>query len=63
MRGQTAADHVGHLPDPLGRVNDFSTRLENKIIDPGDEVGRNEGDVDCRERMGGLLNYYYHRAA
>ena len=37
--------------------------LENKIIDPGDEVGRAEGDVDCGERLGGLLRYYHREAA
>ena len=36
--------------------------LENKLIDPGDEVGRSVGDVACRERLGGMLRYY-HRAA
>ncbi len=36
--------------------------LENKIIDPGDEVGTDQGNVERRERLGGLLNYY-HRAA
>ena len=29
--------------------------LENRIIDPGDEVGRATGDVRCRERLGGML--------
>ena len=33
--------------------------LENRIIDPGEEVGRDEGVIDCRERLGGLLRYYY----
>lgn len=36
--------------------------LEHKIIDPGPEVGRTEGEIACRERLGGLLQYY-HRAA
>ncbi len=33
------------------------------IIDPGDEVGRSQGDVECREHVGGLLRYYYRAAA
>ena len=33
------------------------------IIKPGDEVGRDEGDVQCRERLGGILKYYYRDAA
>jgi len=37
--------------------------LDNQIILPGDEVGRDEGEVQCRERLGGLLRYYYRDAA
>ena len=37
--------------------------LENKIIDPGEEVGRAEGEIQSREHLGGLLRYYYRDAA
>ncbi|HVW38181.1 MAG TPA: integrase core domain-containing protein, partial [Pirellulales bacterium] len=37
--------------------------LENKLIEPGAEVGKATGAVECRERLGGLLNYYHRRAA
>ena len=37
--------------------------LSNKIIDPGEEVGTPTGDVGCRERLGGMLRYYYRDAA
>ena len=37
--------------------------LENRIIDPGEEVGRDDGVIDCRERLGGMLRYYHHKAA
>ena len=33
--------------------------LENRIIEPGEEVGRCEGTIECRERLGGMLRYYY----
>jgi putative transposase len=36
--------------------------LGNQVIEPGSEVGRYEGDVRCRERLGGLLRYYYRDA-
>jgi len=36
--------------------------LENRLIDPGPEVGSVAGKIECRERLGGLLRYY-HRAA
>jgi hypothetical protein len=37
--------------------------LENEIIKPGSEVGVNDGRVLRRQRLGGMLNYYYRRAA
>ena len=37
--------------------------LENRIIDPGEEVGRCEGKIQCRERLGGMLRYYHRDAA
>jgi hypothetical protein len=37
--------------------------LDNQIIDPGGEVGRGTGEVQCRERLGGMLRYYYCDAA
>ena len=37
--------------------------LENKIIEANDDIGRVTGDIECRERLGGMLNYYYRPAA
>jgi putative transposase len=37
--------------------------LGNRIIDAGDEVGKKVGDVECRERLGGMLRYYHREAA
>ncbi len=37
--------------------------LNNQIITPGDEVGCITGEVNCRERLGGLLKYYHRQAA
>ncbi len=37
--------------------------LGNKIIEPGDEVGTVTGKIESRERLGGMLRYYYRRAA
>jgi transposase InsO family protein len=37
--------------------------LDNRIIQPGPEVGLATGEIECRERLGGLLNYYYRRVA
>ncbi len=37
--------------------------LANRIIEPGAEVGQNTGEIECRERLGGILRYYYRCAA
>jgi transposase InsO family protein len=37
--------------------------LNNRIIEPGNEVGRFEGKVTCQENLGGLLRFYYRDAA
>ena len=37
--------------------------LGNSLIQPGDEVGQVAGQIECRERLGGLLKYYYRDAA
>ena len=37
--------------------------LGNRILMPGDEVGRTTGVIQRRERLGGLLQYYYRKAA
>ncbi len=37
--------------------------LENQLIEPGEEVACTEGKVACRERLGGMLKYYYRDAA
>jgi putative transposase len=35
----------------------------NQLLIPGNEANRIAGDVACRERLGGLLRYYYRDAA
>lgn len=37
--------------------------LENRLLEPGEEVGRTSGEVECREHLGGILRYYYRTAA
>ncbi len=37
--------------------------LGNEIIESADEVGAAAGKIECRERLGGLLKYYYRDAA
>ena len=37
--------------------------LGNRLIEPGEELGDTTGEVACRERLGGMLRYYYRKAA
>ena len=37
--------------------------LEGKIIAPGRELGRVVGRIECKERLGGMMRYYYRQAA
>ena len=37
--------------------------LGNRLLAPQDEIGSRQGSAACRERLGGLLRYYYRDAA
>ncbi len=37
--------------------------LGNRLIEPSEKVGCVDGKIACRERLGGLLHYYYRDAA
>ncbi len=37
--------------------------LDNKIIEPDNDVGQTTGEIICRERLGGMLRYYHRTAA
>lgn len=37
--------------------------LGNQLIDPVDDIGKTEGEIVCRERLGGMLKFYHRRAA
>jgi putative transposase len=37
--------------------------LENRIIQPGVEAGKLQGEIECRSRLGGMLRYYHREAA
>jgi len=37
--------------------------LDNKLIFPVQESYKIEDTIRCRERLGGMLRYYYHEAA
>jgi putative transposase len=37
--------------------------LDNQVIDPALDVGHGDGTIRCRERLGGILRYYFRQAA
>ena len=37
--------------------------LDNKLIDPKPNVGEANGEIECHERLGGVLRYYYRHTA
>ncbi|WP_198000803.1 integrase core domain-containing protein [Gimesia fumaroli] len=37
--------------------------FDHQIIEPGEEVGQSDGEIECRERLGGMMNYFYRKAA
>ena len=37
--------------------------LGNRLIEPRNHVDRTDGEIQCRERLGGLLRYYYRDGA
>ena len=42
---------------------DKNQGLENALIEGDGRVGSLDGNVRCRKRLGGLLNYYHREAA
>jgi hypothetical protein len=36
--------------------------LRTRLIDPCEEVGQTAGKIECQERLGGMLKYYYRDA-
>ncbi len=37
--------------------------MDNKILEPDKEARSSVGKVECRERLGGVLWYYYRQTA
>jgi hypothetical protein len=35
---------------------------DNQVVEPGSEIGPKEGEIQCRERLGGILRYYFREA-
>jgi len=37
--------------------------LDGQLVVADESAGHTEGEVRCRERLGGMLNFYYRDAA
>ena len=54
---RTVKDYLEHF-----HVERNHQDLDNCLIAPGTEAGRKEGTVLCRQRLRGMLRYYYRVA-
>ena len=45
------------------KTNIENAQLDNELIEKVTDGPKMDGAVACRERLGGILNYYYRRAA
>jgi putative transposase len=41
----------------------FHQGLGDRLIEEDDSAGKRSGAIRCRERLGGMLRYYYRQAA
>lgn len=37
--------------------------LDNRLIEPIDDIGKADSEIICRERLGGMLKFYHRKAA
>ena len=58
MLRRSIVSYVGHYHRERNHQG-----LANRLIEPGEEVGRTTGALQCHERLGGVLRYYYRLAA
>ena len=57
-RRRAIREYVSHY-----RIERPHQGLDNELIEPDETAGRVVGEIKCRERLGGLLCYYYREAA
>jgi hypothetical protein len=58
MLRRTISSYLGHY-----HAERNHQALENRLIEPGNEVGRAVGMIRCRQHPGGMLRYYNRGAA
>ena len=55
---RTVPEYMGHYHKERNHQG-----LENQLIEPEALLGEQIGKVRCRDRLGGMLKYYYREAA
>ena len=55
---KVASEYVHHY-----HIERHHQGLNGQLIEPDETAWRSEGRVACRERLGGMLRYYYREAA
>ena len=55
---RAAASFVDHYHEERNHQG-----LDNQLIDPTQDVGHADGEIQYRERLGGILRYYFRQAA
>jgi transposase InsO family protein len=55
---RAAASFVDHYHEERNHQG-----LDNQLIDPTQDVGHADGEIQCRERLGRILRYYFRQAA
>ena len=61
--GRSAIQFCGSCVVGLYHAERNHQGLDNRLINSSGDVGRSNGGVQCRERLGGMLRYYYRQAA
>jgi hypothetical protein len=58
MLRQTIQSYVDHYHAERNHQG-----IDNQLLDPVDDIGKAVGEIVCRERLGGMLKFYYRKAA
>jgi hypothetical protein len=56
-------DWLSGMGSPPWEERMFRAYVLAGLIEEGPEVGRVTGNINCQERLGGMLRYYYRQAA
>ena len=61
VTAQRVEENASDVPAALNAFSEPG--LDDRLIDPQPCDVSGEGEVECRERLGGMLKFYYRKAA